>query len=227
MTPHSPAETPAKDQTDPVVVADFATDVQKFWEKNRTFVLILCAAVLLAVIGYEGMRYFERMRDQSAQEAYAKAAGSPERLASFAAEYSSHTLASVALLSVADAKYTAGDYSAALSGYQKAAAALPDPHLKARARLGTAVSRLAAGDQTAGQAELKTLNADASIDKNIRAEATYHLATLANEAGRTDEVRQLLEEVSKFDSMGIWAQRALQLRASLPPQASSAPLIKP
>lgn len=227
MTSHSPAENPTKDQTDTIVEPDFATEVHNFWEKNRTLVLILCATVILAIIGYEGMRYFNAMRDQSAQEAYAKAAGSPDRLAGFAAEYSSHPLASVALLQVADAKYTAGDYTAAMSGYQKATALLTSSSLKARARLGAAVSRLGSGDQTGAQTDLKALSADASIDKNIRAEATYHLATLANEAGRADEVRPLLDEVAKFDATGIWAQRALQLRASLMPQSAPALTLKP
>ena len=227
MTSPSPAETPAKDQTDTIAAPDFATEVQNFWEKNRTLVLILCVAVLLAIIGYEGMRYFNRMRDQSAQEAYAKAAGSPDRLAGFAAEYSNHALASAALLQVADAKYTAGDYSAAMSGYQKATALLINPALKARARLGAAISRLGTGDQTGAQTDLKALSTDTSVDKNIRAEAAYHLATLANEAGRSDEVRQSLDEVAKLDANGIWAQRALQLRATLMPQGASALTIKP
>ena len=56
---------------------------------------------------------------------------------------------------------------------------------------------------------------DSAADKNIRAEATYHLATLAHEAGRTDDVRQLLDEVGKIGATGIWAQRAMQLRVSL------------
>lgn len=227
MTSHSPAENQTKDQTDTVVAPDFAAEVQTFWEKNRTLVLALCAAVLLAIIGFEAMRYFNAARNQSAQEAYAKAAGSPEKLANFANEYSGHALASVALLQVADAKYAAGDYAAALTGYQKATPVLTTSSLKARARLGAAVSRIGSGDQAGAQTDLKAIGADVAVDKNIRAEATYHLATLANEAGRTDEVRQLLDEVSKLDGMGIWAQRGMQLRASLTPESASPLTLKP
>ena len=197
------------------VTSDFATDVHNFWEKNRALVLMLCTAVLLAIVGYQGLQYFNAMRDQNAREDYAKAAGASDRLLGFAGEHSGHPLAAIALLQVADAKYSAGDYSAALTGYQKAIAVLENPTLKARARLGAAVSRLSAGDQTAAETDLKALSTDTAADKNIRAEATYHLATLANGAGKGDEVRQLLDEVTKLDGTGIWAQRAMQLRASL------------
>jgi len=227
MTSHSPAEHHTKDQTDAVVAPDFAAEVHAFWEKNRVFVLILCAAVLLAIVGFEGMRFLNSKRDENAREAFAKAAGSPDRLANFANEYSGHTLASVALLQIADAKYAAGDYASALTGYQKAVQLLTNSLLNARARLGAAVSRIGTGDQAGAQADLKALGADSAADKNIRAEATYHLATLANEAGRLDEVRQLLDEVSKLDAMGIWAQRAMQLRASLTPEATPALSLKP
>ena len=215
MTPHSPAVNKTKEQDDVAAAPDFAAEVHAFWEKNRALVLMLCAAVLLAIVGFQGMQYFNAMRDQNAQDDYAKAAGSPDRLEAFAAEHSSHALASIALLQVADAKYSAGNYSAALTGYQKAMAVLTNSALKGRARLGVAVSRLAGGDPTAAEADLKALSADPSADKNIRAEAAYHLATLANEAGRADDVRQLIDEVGKLDGTGIWAQRAMQLRASL------------
>lgn len=209
------------------VAPDFATEVHNFWEKNRALVLMLCAAVLLGIIAYEGWGYLNAMRDQNAQEEYAKAVGSPDRLVAFAAEHSGHVLASISLLQAADAKYAAGDFSAALTGYKKAVAVLTNSILKSRAQLGAAVSQLSAGNQAAAEAELKALGADTAADKNVRAEATYHLATLANEAGRTDEVRQLLDEVSKLDSTGIWAQRALQLRASLLVQGAPGLGLKP
>jgi len=215
MTSPFPAHHKTKDQSETPAAPDFAAEVQSFWEKNRSLVLMLCAAVLLAIVGYQGMGYLNAARDRNAQEDYAKAAGSPERLASFAAEHSGHALASVALLQTADAKYSAGDFGAAAAGYQQATAALTNSTLKARARLGFAVSKLNAGDQTAAETELKALSADVSVDKNIRAEAASHLATLASEAGRTDEVRQWLDQVDKLDPAGIWAQRAGQLRASL------------
>jgi hypothetical protein len=227
MTSSSRVADQNKDQTAAAEAPDFATEVHKFWEKNRTLVLALCAAILLGIMAYEGLRYFNAMRDLNAQEDFAKTAGAPDRLAGFAAEHSGHVLASVALLQLADAKYAAGDYSAALTGYQQAVSVLTNPTLKARARLGAAVSKLGAGDQTTAGTELKVLSGDVAVDKTIRAEAGYHLATLASEAGRTDEVRQLLDEVTKLDGFGIWGQRALQLRASLMLESVPALSLKP
>ena len=227
MTSPSPAVNPHKDQAAATEAPDFATEVHRFWEKNRSLVLLLCAAILLAITAYEGLRYFNAMRDQNGQDDYAQAAGSPDRLAGFAAEHSGHALASVALLQQADAKYANGEFPAAVTSYQKALSLLTNPTLKARARLGIAVSRLNAGDQTAGEADLKAMSSDASIEKTIRTEATYHLATLANETGRVEEARQLLDEVAKLDGMGLWGQRALQLRASLMLPGAPALSLKP
>lgn len=224
MTSPSPAGNQTKDQSAATEAPDFATEVQNFWEKNRRLVLMLCGAVLLAITASEGWRYVSALRERNAQEDFAKAAGSPGGLAGFAAEHPGHVLASVALLQEADGKYAGGDYAAALTGYQKALAVLTNPTLKARARLGVAVSRLGGGDQAAAEADLKALGADAAADKNIRAEAIYHLATLAGEAGRTDEARQQLDELSKLDGNGFWAQRAQQLRASL--MLANAPALK-
>ncbi len=222
MNPPSPLANQPKDQADAPAAPDFATEVHNFWEKNRVIVLMLCAAVLLGIIGYQGLQYFNAMRDQNTQKEYAKTAGSPERLVAFAAGNSDHVLSSIALLQVADAKYASGDYSAAVTGYQKAVAVLTQSSLKARARLGVAVSRLGAGDLSAAEVDLKAINADTSLDKNVRAEAAYHLATLANEAGRFDDARQFLDDIAKIDGTGVWAQRAMQLRASLMTQSAPA-----
>lgn len=227
MTSPSPLAGQNKDQTEVPVVPDFATDVHQFWEKNRAIVLTICAAILLTIVGYQGLQYFNAMRDENAREEYAKAAGAPDRLAKFADEHAAHPLAAIALLQLADAKYSAGDYAAALTGYQKAIAALTNSTLKARAQLGAAVSRLSSGDQAGAESDLKTLSADVKADKNIRAEAAYHLATVANESGRTDDVRQWLNEVDKIDATGVWAQRATQLRASSMVQGVPALGLKP
>ena len=227
MTSPSPLAQQNKDQADVPVAPDFASDVHNFWEKNRAIVLMVCAAILLAIVGYQGLQYFNATRDENAREDYAKAAGASDRLANFASEHATHPLASIALLQLADAKYSAGDYAAALTGYQKAIALLTNSTLKARAQLGAAVSRLGSGDQAGAETDLKALSADVKADKNIRAEAAYHLATIANESGRTDDVRQWLDEVGKIDGMGAWAQRAMQLRASLMVQGAPTLGLKP
>ncbi len=191
------------------------------WEKNRGFILLCCAVVLLAIVAREGFRYFTALREQAVQEEYAKVSDKPEKLAAFADDHSGHALAGVAYLQLADQKYTAGDYRQAAPLYTKAAAILKNEALLGRARLGAAMSLISGGDQAAGEAALKALGADQTAFKDVRAEATYHLATLALEAGRTEEVKKLVEDITKIDLAGIWSQRATMLLAGLP--AGSAP----
>jgi predicted negative regulator of RcsB-dependent stress response len=214
MTSPSPVDNQSQDQA-AVIEPDFAADFHKFWEKNHQLVYLVCGAILLVVAAYLGWEKYQVARDESTRAAYAAAGTAPEKLSAFASANPDHVLAAVAILQVADAKYTAGDFSAAATQYQQAVAKLTNPILKSRARLGVAVCKLSSGDQSGAEADLKALTADSSLEKQIRAEATYHLATLINTPGRTDEVRQLLAEVSKIDDSGIWSQRASQLNASL------------
>ncbi len=80
--------------------------------------------------------------------------------------------------------------------------------------MGAAMSQLNSGDKAAAEAGLKAISADAALTKGIRAEATYHLASLAQEAGNTAEVSRLVAEIGKIDPAGIWSQRATMLVAS-------------
>ena len=215
MTTNPPVDQQAKDPAASVPAPDFAAQMHSFWEKNRSFVLMFCAAVILFIVGREGWDYFNARREQTIREEYARASESPDKLAGFAAEYSSHALAGIAWLRLADQEYSIGDFKTATTNYQRAASSLTEPALKSRARLGASMSLLAGGDLAGGEAALKPLTTDATADKVIRAEACYHLATLANEAGRADEVRNLTDEITKIDPMSVWAQRAFALRASL------------
>jgi predicted negative regulator of RcsB-dependent stress response len=223
MTTNLPVDPPAKSQAGSAPETDFAWQMHALWEKNRSFILLLGAIALLALIGREGWGYFTTQREQAIRLDYDTAVASPEKLAAFAAEYPTHALAGVAWLELADAEYTAGDFKTAASNYQQAAGSLAEPALKSRARLGSAMSLLAGGDLASGEAALKPLVDDATADKVVRAEACYHLATLASEAGRTDEVRNLTDEITKIDPMSVWAQRAFALRASLVTEAKPAP----
>jgi hypothetical protein len=76
------------------------------------------------------------------------------------------------------------------------------------------MSQLNAGDKTAAEAALKAIGTDTALDKGVRAEATYHLASLAREAGNTAEVGRLVGEIGKIDPAGVWSQRATALVAS-------------
>ena len=212
-----------------VVEPGFEVAVQEFWARNRNFVLLLCAAALLVIAGREGWQYFANAREKDLQAEYAKVGDSADRLAKFADEHSGHALAGVASLRVADGKYSVADYKSAATAYQKAAGSLQNDALLGRAKLGAAVSLLQSGDQAGGEAALKALSADPAVFASARAEAAYHLASLAAAAGQADEVKKLTAQVSVIEANGPWAQRASLLVASLPADAAAAaqPVVGP
>ena len=218
-TPHS------ADPAAPVVEPGFEVGLHAFWEKNRNFVLGACAVALLVIVAREGLQYFSAQREQGVQADFAKVADQPAKLAGFADANSGHALAGVALLELADDKFSSHDYAAAAANYEKAASVLKNEVLLGRARLGAAVSQVSGSDKATGEAALKAISADTALLKGVRAEATYHLASLALEAGNVDEVRKLVDQISRIDTASPWSQRATALLAALP--ASGKPVVNP
>jgi hypothetical protein len=84
------------------------------------------------------------------------------------------------------------------------------------------MAKIAAGKTAEGETALKSLAGDAAQLKGIRAEASYHLASLAAEAGRADDVKKYSEQVAQIDPSSPWTQRAMTLRASLPATPAAA-----
>ncbi len=205
--------------TAPVYQPAFETAVQSFWEKNRRGILIVVVIALLAIVGREAWQWMADSREQGVRAEFAKTGDQPAKLESFASANAGHALAGVAYLRIADDKFTAGDYKSAAAAYQKAVGSLKDPVLLGRARLGAAISQVNAGDQ-GGEAALKAVSGDAALNKTTRAEATYHLAALAADAGKADDVKKLADEVSKIDATGTWAQRATLLVVRQPGAAA-------
>jgi len=214
MTTNPPVENQSQSQSAVAPEAGFEIAMQEFWQKYRTLIFVVAGLGLLVIAGREGWQYFAEQREEGVRADYAKAGDRPEQLVSFAAANSGHELAGVAYLRVADAKYSAGDYRAALENYTKAAAALKVTAVLGRARLGAALSQLNSGDKSAGETALKAIAADASLLKPARAEASYHLAALAYEAGNQAEVSRLVSEINKLDTAGIWVERAAALQVA-------------
>ncbi len=213
MITNPPAENQSEKQP---VVAEPGLEVaaQAFWEKNRGLILGVCAAALLAIIGVKGWEYFAAQHEESVRADFAKAGDRPEQLTAFASANSGHVLAGVAYLRVADVKYAAADYRAALENYNKAAPVLKVPALSGRARMGAALSQLNSGDKAAGESTLKAIASDAALLGGTRAEADFHLATLAYEAGNVAELARLAGEINKLDAGGVWAERAASLQVT-------------
>lgn len=212
---------------DATPVPSFEDKLQAFWEKNRGLVLAACGLVILAILGKGGWEYLQRGKEADIAKAYA-AATTSDQLKSFSAAHPDHALAGVAQLRLADEAYAAGKAPDALAAYDKAIAALKDGPLAARAKLGRAVSKLQTGKAAEATGELQQLANDAAQFKAIRAEAGYHLASLAAEAGNSADVQKYSDQLMQIDPTSPWTQRGLQLRASLPvvpaaPAAAAAP----
>jgi hypothetical protein len=151
------------------------------------------------------------------------AATSDIQLKAFIADNDSHVLGGLAQLRLADQAYTAGSYSDARVAYDKAAGILKKTSFGQRAHLGAAISAVQAGASADGEAALKLLSTDLGLEKIVRAEASYHLASLAATAGNGTEAIRLIEQVTVIDLQGQWAERASLLRATLPQTAAITP----
>lgn len=211
MTTSPSAENQPKDQSVAAIEPGFEIAAHAFWEKNRSLILLVCAAALLAVIGREGWQYYAAEHEQGVRDEFAKVADRPDQLAVFAGANPGHALAGVAYLRIADGKYAAADYRASSENYSKAAGNLKNPALLGRAKIGAAMSQINSGDKAAGEAALKAISAEVALPKSVRAESIYHLATIAYDAGNAAEVGKLVTEIGKIDAAGVWSQRATVL----------------
>lgn len=199
--------------------ASFEDRLYLFWEKYKGAVVLLCIALVVIIVGREGLRIWADVQDSRVQATFAEAA-TPEELRAFATDHRGHPLAGLALLDLADQAYRAGSYHQAAQDYSAAAAILTEPSLKARARMGEAVSHVRDGATAAAEPVLEGLARDASQLLAIRSEAHYHLAVLAREAGDYDRAREKADAILDLNPGGFWANRAQSLRTSLPPQES-------
>ncbi|MBI5768416.1 MAG: hypothetical protein HZA93_11520 [Verrucomicrobia bacterium] len=227
-TPATPASPkPAGDDrnlvpVDATTATSFEDKVHLFWQKNGTAVLACCGLVVLGFLAKGGWDYMAAQKELGIEKDYA-AATTPDQLKAFAASHTGHSLAGIALLRVADEAYAAGKAADALAGYEKAQPPLKGTPLASRAKLGIALSKIAAGKTAEGSADLKLIADAASEPKIVRVEAGYHLASLAAEAGNAADVQKYSEQIMKLDPQSPWAQRAFGLRASLPaPKAAEA-----
>ena len=189
--------------------------LQLFWRRHSTLIIVVCIAVIVAIIGVGVYDYLEREREKDLQKAYASAA-TPETLKAFADGNSEHALGGAAYLRLADDAFSAGKYADALTNYEKAAKAFSEGPLAARIKLGLAVTKVVSGKAAEGTAELKQLADDANQFKGIRAEAAYHLASIADESSNAADVQKYFELLMQIDPSSIWTQRAMMLRAALP-----------
>jgi predicted negative regulator of RcsB-dependent stress response len=226
LPPNQPAVSPKRPGApDEKIATELPFDAQLriFWEKNHQAVYVGCVLVVLAIVGrytYEGLA---AQHEASIEAAYA-AATTPAKVQAFARANAGHPLAGAAYLKLADDAYAMGNFAEALADYDQVAAILPGTPFATRALLGKGVCQIQSGKVTEGTAILRQLSDDTAQLVAVRCEAAYHLASLAFEAGRFDEVVQLTNSIMQLDTGGVWAQRSLLLRARTPvPVAAAAP----
>lgn len=211
--------TPAAENYVPLTFED---KLHQFWQKNRAIVLGLCVVVLAAILGKGVWEKVQHNKELDVQAAF-QAANSPEKLRAFVNAHPGHPLAGVAELQMADEAYSAGRVADALTGYEKAAASLKTGPLAVRAQLGKALAKIQTGKTADGISELKLIAEDTAQFKAVRSEATYHLASLALEAGNAEDLQKYVGQLNQIDPASMWARRAMNLQANLPRSSAPAP----
>jgi hypothetical protein len=199
----------------------FEDRVMMFWEKHGRTVVAVIVLVVLALVARWAFLQFAEARERAVAAEYAAAQDSAA-LRAFAEARPGIPLAGAAFLRLADEAYAAGNFAAAQDDYAAALRALGSAPLGDRARLGFAISKLLAGDTAGAKTALEGLANDVAASRTLRGEAAFHLAVLDRDAGRTQEAIRWTELVLSADPSGLWAQRAMQLRMSLPEPAAPA-----
>jgi tetratricopeptide (TPR) repeat protein len=228
MTPHSDSTPSSGDDRNLVsidaayIAPTFEDRLRLFWEKNSRTVLAACALVLVGILAKGGYEIISAQREKAIAAEYAGVTGD-EQLKAFAASHANHALGGLAELRLADQAYAAGNFAEARAFYGKAAGILKNTTFGQRTRLGGAISAVQAGSTAEGEAALKLITADLAVAKMVRAEAAYHLATLAAVSGNSAEAIRYIEQVVSIDLEGQWAERASLLRASLPQAIAAQP----
>ena len=192
-----------------------------YWQRNGKSVIALVGLIVIAILAKGAWDYRAAQREQEIEREYA-AASTPEQLKAFAGAHVGHMLTGITRLRLADADYAAGKSTEAVYGYEDAIATIKSGPLVSRARLGLAMAKVQSGKTADGEAALKQLATDANEPKGTRVEAAYQLASLANVAGRADDVKKYSDLVMQIDPTSPWLQRALMLRASLAPAPTPA-----
>lgn len=213
------APTPAGDDRNLVAVDEnyiapsFEDRLRLFWEKNSKMITGALVVVLLVIAGKEAWEYLAAKKERDIGSAYA-AASTPAQLKSFIAANPEHSLAGIAHLRMADESYAAAQFADAITAYDQASAILKTGPLASRARLGSAMATLQSGRAAEAQTALKAFAASESEIETYRAEAYYHLASLAAGDRNSADVKTYSDQLMKLDPSSPWTQRALALRSS-------------
>lgn len=194
--------------------ADVEERFNEFWKRNGIYIFGAIAAAAVAVLGYQIVQFFQNHRESGIQAAYSEVEGADGRI-SFAVSHQEHSLGGLAFLEAADEEYARGAYLEAASHYEAALKGLRGTPLEGRARLGMAIARLRQGDGT-GSALLEDLARDASVLEVIRAQAAYHHAVSAWQAGDAAAAERSLSLLGSLNGAPEWQLAGERLAQEIP-----------
>lgn len=203
----------------------FEDRVQLFWERHGRTVITALVVLVLFFAAKALFGVYASYRENAVRTAYAEAGDDASALRAFATANPAAALAGFAWTQIGDKAYEAQDYRAAADAYAAAVPLIKNDPVGARARMGHAVSLLKAGDAGARPA-FEVLANDTLYPASLRAEAAYHLAVIASEAGEGEAASRYLSLAISVDTSGLWAQRATRLTGRLPAaSAEAAPVV--
>lgn len=209
--PHAPKSADANVAS----LLSFEDRARIFWEKNSKAIYVFVGLIFAAILVNGIWEHLAEKRERDIAQAYA-AATTPAQLKTFIAAHPDHVLAGVAHLRAGDEAYAGRRFAEAIVPYEQAIAVLPNGPLATRARLGLAMAKLQGGREAEGETALKTLAQNTNEIAAYRAEAAYHLTSLAASKNNPADVQTFSDLLMQIDPASSWTQRALQLRASLP-----------
>ena len=84
------------------------------------------------------------------------------------------------------------------------------------------MSQIQNGDTEGGASALRDVANDVAATTAVRAEAAYHLASIAAGKGDAKAVGDLATQILSIDPTSSWAQRVTLLQATLPVDSAEA-----
>jgi predicted negative regulator of RcsB-dependent stress response len=190
------------------------------WKNHSTLIIAGVVLVVVLIVGRGAWGSYVEARQARISEAFGLAESIDEKRV-FARDNIGHPLAGVALLEVADEVYRNGDYRMSEIEYSAALAALSEPLLMARARMGSAISAIQSGLVSKGEPLLRGIANDEEVPVPVRAEALYHLASVQFAEKRYDDARATLDELAESSSAGAWVGPMTSLRAQIPAEVAT------
>lgn len=216
-----PANQPSADERNIVPVdssyegANLEDQLFLFWHKYKSIIVACAVIVALILAGWGVLSVFQDRREVRIQEEYQQTMISGEFIP-FAEKNAPHPLAGLAYLQAADKKFEEENFAQSATLYGKAADSLKDQAFNGRARIGKGVALSLGGEQEQALAQLEEVARDGGTLGITRAEAHYHVASIATELNRPELALTHIEEVMKLDRSQVWAGRAMALQQSLP-----------